>query len=190
MARYRVGLETRARILDATRDVLSEVGLENATLKAITDRAGVGAGSFYNLFASKEAAVFEVLREAIAAVDPDPQGEGEESLDDLIAAFVAFVRGAAAPLARIHLQLTGSALADEQVAERLRRSHLRRVERFAAAVGREHPDVPAAETVALAELLLGALMGLALRSIMDEDFDFEAHVARLPRMPQMNHASN
>lgn len=181
MARYRAGLRTRARILEATRDVLAAVGLENTTLKAITDRADVGSGSFYNLFNSKEAAVFEVLREAIAAVDPDPAGLGEETLDDLIDAFVAFVRGPSAPVARIHLQLSGTALADDDVADRLRRSHLRRVERFAAALRRQQPDVDEPTAVAHAEILLGALMGLALRSIMDPTFDFEGHVARLPR---------
>lgn len=182
MARYRVGLETRARILAATREVLSEAGLENTTLKAITDRAGVGAGSFYNLFGSKEAAVFEVLRESIAAVDPDPSGLGKESLADLVDAFVAFVRHESAPLAKIHLQLTGSAMADSDVAERLRRSHLRRVERFADALRREEPSLSPPDAAELAEILLGALTGLAIRAHMDDTFDFAGHAHRLPSM--------
>jgi AcrR family transcriptional regulator len=183
VARYRVGLETRERILRATREVLGEQGLENATLKAITDRAGVGAGSFYNLFGSKEEAVLEVMREAIVAVDPDPAGLGREGLDDLIEAFVLFVTGPSSTLARIHLQLAGSALTDARVAGRLRRSHERRVERFAAATRREHPDVSAAGAEAHAELLLAALTGLALRWILDPDFDMAAHAALLPRRP-------
>lgn len=184
MARYRVGLETRARILEATREVLSEAGLEHATLKAITERAGVGAGSFYNLFGSKEAAVFEVLRESIAAVDPDPSGLGKETLADLVDAFVTFVRSDSAPLAKIHLQLMGSAQTDDEVADRLRRSHLRRVERFGEAIRREHPDLTTADAAEEAELLLGALLGLAVRAGMDPAFDFKRHVgvlaARIP----------
>ena len=129
MARYRVGLETRARILAATREVLGEHGLESATLKAITDRAGVGAGSFYNLFGSKEEAVLEVLREALVAVDPDPEGMGQETLDDLIDAFVQFVTDPrSASLARIHVQLASSALTDPNITERMVRSHRRRVD--------------------------------------------------------------
>src|SRR5690606_14045384 len=93
VARYRVGIQTRDRILRATRRLLSEVGIDGVTLKAITDQAGVGAGSFYNLFDSKEAAVFEVVREAIEAVDPDPEGEGTDTLADLVDAFVAFMTG-------------------------------------------------------------------------------------------------
>jgi len=183
MARYRVGLQTRARILQATRELLGEVGLENVTLKDITERAGVGAGSFYNLFDAKEQAVVEVLREAIVAVDPDPSGEGDETIDDLIDAFVQFMTGPSRSLARIHLQLAGTALTDDRIAPFLARSHRRRVERFAAAVGRSAPTMGKTEAQAHAEVLLGALIGLAMRWMLDESFDFRGHVARLPRTP-------
>ena len=43
MARYRVGLETRERILGATRELLAEGGVDAVTLKAIAARAEVGA---------------------------------------------------------------------------------------------------------------------------------------------------
>jgi AcrR family transcriptional regulator len=55
VARYQAGIRTEARIIDATRSLLAEGGLEAATLKAICDRAEVKAGSFYNLFDSKAA---------------------------------------------------------------------------------------------------------------------------------------
>jgi AcrR family transcriptional regulator len=184
MARYRVGLETRARILAATRDVLGEVGLENVTLKAITDRAGVGAGSFYNLFDSKEEAVLEVLRDAIVAIDPDPAGLGRESLDDLIDAFVGFfTHPDTTALARIHLQLGSASLSDPVVVDRLVRSHRRRVERFGAAVRREHPDVEEDDAQRHAEILLAALTGLALQWVWDHAFDLQGHAALLPRRP-------
>jgi AcrR family transcriptional regulator len=184
VARYRVGLETRARILAATRDVLGEHGLDSTTLKAITDRAGIGAGSFYNLFDSKEAAVLEVLREAIVAIDPDPAGMGREGLDDLIDAFVGFVTSPeTAALARIHVQLASSALTDRAVADRMVRSHRRRVERFAAAIVRDQGDVDQVEAERHAEILLAALTGLALQWIWDPTFDFAGHAARLPRRP-------
>lgn len=184
MARYRVGLETRARILAATREVLGTHGLESTTLKSITDRAGVGAGSFYNLFDSKEAAVLEVLREAIEAIDPDPAGLGRESLDDLIAAFVGFVTSPqTSALARIHVQLASSALTDRAIAERMQRSHAFRVERFAAAIQRDHEDVSSADAHVHAEILLGALTGLALQWIWNPSFDYARHAARMPRRP-------
>lgn len=183
MARYRVGLETRERILGATRRVLAEVGIEGVTIKAITDQASVGAGSFYNLFDSKEDAIFEVIRHAIEAVDPDPAGQGTDSLPDLVDAFVTFFLDSR-PIARIFLQLSlARGLTDARVADRIRRSHERRVARFADAWQRHDPHVDAQEASARAELMVGALMGLGLNALVDERFDLRAHASRLLPAP-------
>ncbi|GGI08322.1 TetR/AcrR family transcriptional regulator [Egicoccus halophilus] len=179
MARYRVGLQTRERILHATRRLVSELGVEAVTLKAITDEAGVGAGSFYNLFESKEAAVFEVVREAIEAVDPDPARAGTDSLDELVDAFVAFLTDDR-PIARIYLQLAvGRGLTDADVGARTMRSHRWRVERFADAWRREDRTLTSAESQALAETLLAGLTGLGITALLDPDFDMRAHARRL-----------
>jgi AcrR family transcriptional regulator len=178
MARYRVGLETRERILAATRRLLSEEGIEGVTLKAITAQAKVGAGSFYNLFDSKEAAVFEVVREAIDAVDPDPAGAGTDTLADLVDAFVAFMTGSS-PIARIYLQLAGRGLTDAAIAKRVLRSHRRRVERFADAWQREEPTLTPEEAELLAETMLAALTGLGMTALMDPSFDMRSHASRL-----------
>jgi len=179
VARYRVGLETRERILSATRRLLSEVGIEGVTLKAITDQASVGAGSFYNLFGSKEEAVFEVVREAIEAVDPDPEGEGTDSLTDLVDAFVTFMTDSS-PIARIYLQLAvGRGLTDPAIAHRVIRSHQRRVERFADAWLREDPGLASDEVHRRAEVMLAALTGLGLSALLDPSFDMRSHAREL-----------
>lgn len=181
MARYRVGLETRRRILDATREALAEEGLNDLTLKAITQRADVGAGSFYNLFDSKEAAILEVVREAIEGVDPDPAGLGRERVEDLTHAFVTFfVDPRTALAARIYLQLAlAGALTDETVATRVDRHHRARVARFAAAFAREHAELDDARARLLAERLLAALMGACLTWVVDPDFALREHAAAL-----------
>ena len=88
--RYKAGLETRDRILEATRGLIAEEGLEGTTIKAICDRAGVLPGSFYNLFSSKEEAILSVVRDAIDAVDPDPSHEGPDDIDALVDAYVTW----------------------------------------------------------------------------------------------------
>lgn len=181
MVRYRVGLETRERILAATRELLGEVGFESTTLKAITDRAAVGAGSFYNLFDSKEAAVLEVVREAITAVDPDPSGLGNETLGDLVDAYVGFVTGDET-IARIYLQLAvAGGLTDPQLATRVLRSHHRRLERFTDAITRDQPSLSAEEAAAHAEAVLAALTGFAITWMIDPGFDLAGHAERLVR---------
>lgn len=179
MARYRVGLETRERILGATRQLLSEVGIEEVTLKRITDVAGVGAGSFYNLFSSKEEVIFEVVREAIEAVDPHPDGQGTESLAELVDAFVAFIAGSS-PIARIYLQLAvGRGLTDRAIGDRVVRSHRKRVDRFAAAWRRQDPSMTVEEARRKAETMLAALTGLALSVLLDDGFEMGPHAKDL-----------
>lgn len=171
MARYRAGIETERRILDATRELLSEVGLEGATLAAICDRAGVRAGSFYNLFDSKEAAVLRVVGEAIQAVDPDPEGR-HDTVTELVDAYITFVTHET-EMARIYTRIAvRGAMTHDEVGQQVLRHHQRRVDRFQASIEREHPSLPAAEARRRAELLLATLNGLAFRWSLDNQFDF------------------
>jgi AcrR family transcriptional regulator len=178
VARYRVGLETRERILEATRTLLAEGGIDGVTLKRITSAADVGVGSFYNLFDSKEAVVFEVVRQALDAVDPHPGGAAGDTLAELVDAFVAFMTGSST-IARIYLQLAGLGLTDPVIASRVLRSHRRRVQRFAAACRREEPSLSEDEAREQAETIMAALTGLGLTALIDPGFDMRAHAARL-----------
>jgi AcrR family transcriptional regulator len=178
VARYRVGLETRERILEATRTLLAQDGIDGVTLKRITSVADVGVGSFYNLFDSKEAVVFEVVRQALDAVDPHPGGADGDTLQELVDAFVEFMTGSST-IARIYLQLAGLGLTDPAVASRVLRSHRKRVQRFAAACRREDPSLTADEAREQAETIMAALTGLGLTALIDPGFDMRAHASRL-----------
>lgn len=184
MGRYRAGLETRRRILDATRELLSDVGLEGTTLKAVCDRAEVGAGSFYNLFESKEEAVLSVVREAIAAVDPasnaDEAGRaGKEGVADLVDAYLRFLTGEPG-LARIYLQAAVAwGLNDPALAARFRRHQDHRRDRLQAAMRRQVDGLDEASARSRAELLLAALNGLSVNWLLDRGMDLENHRDRL-----------
>ncbi|MEN8234100.1 MAG: TetR/AcrR family transcriptional regulator [Actinomycetota bacterium] len=173
MARYQVGIRTETKILEATRELLAEGGLDAATLKAICERAGVQAGSFYNLFASKEQAIMQVARDAIQAVDPDPDHSGSDTLDDLVDAYIRFVTDQS-DLARIYIQIAATRTNDASVTRRFLRHHVRRVERFADAMVRSG-KAGKKEAPLKAEVMLGALDGLAFRWLLDGSFDFAKH---------------
>ena len=181
MGRYRTGIETQRRILDATRRLLAEMGLEGTTLQAICTRAGVRAGSFYNLFESKEEAVLTVVREAIEAVDPDPDHVGRDTVADLIEAYIAFIEEQPA-LARVYIQIAvGGANTTEHLSGRVLRHHRRRAERFTEALQRDHPGLSCDTAQRRALLLLATLNGLALSSMVDPSFDFAGHARQLAR---------
>lgn len=177
--RYRAGIETRDRILGATRSLIAGRGLEGTTIKAICDEAGVLPGSFYNLFDSKEQAILTVVREAIDAVDPDPEHQGTDTLAELVHAYERFLEEQP-DLARVYLRIAVSGAAEApELRGRLLRHHEGRVRRFAAAIGREAPELALDHTMRRAETLVLALNGIALHRVLDPGFDVGAHARAL-----------
>lgn len=172
MARYQVGVQTEARIVEATRSLLAERGTDATTLKAICERAEVRSGSFYNLFDSKEDVVIRVIRESITAVDPDPDGAGTDTVDDLVEAYIRFFKNEP-KMARVYVitALSGDSVTDS-ARRRFLRHHMRRVERFGDAMQRSDPSLTPEVAEVQAELLLGALDGLAFRWALEQSFDF------------------
>lgn len=178
--RYKAGLETRGRILEATRTLIADAGLEGITIKAICDTAGVLPGSFYNLFDSKEQAVITVVREAIEAIDPDPDHVGaEDTLADLVDAYVRFVIEQG-DLASVYIAIAVSGQRNnEDIRGRFIRHHEMRVARFAAAIEREHAGISDAEKRRRAETLVSALNGITLHGVLDPAFDVAEHARAL-----------
>jgi AcrR family transcriptional regulator len=177
--RYRAGLETQAKILEATRRLIAESGLQGTTIKAICERSGVLPGSFYNLFDSKEQAILSVVREAIDAVDPDPAHKGPDSLSDLIEAYIRFVTEER-DLAKVYVRIAvaGSGNNDE-IRGRMLRHHEGRVSRFDAAIARDCPRMSPEECSRRAETLVISLNGITLHQIVDPDFDVAVHARGL-----------
>jgi AcrR family transcriptional regulator len=178
MARYLPGLQTRDRILESTRWLLARAGLDGTTLAAILERAKVRSGSFYNLFESKDEVILTVVREAINAVDPHPDGEGKDTVEELVAAYVEFITGQPT-LAKIYLQTAvGGAMNDEALAHRVLSHHGTRVTRLADAIRRQTRTSKARSHVE-AELLLAGLNGLAFHWLLDPTFDIAARARDL-----------
>jgi AcrR family transcriptional regulator len=184
VARYQAGIRTEARIIDATRELLGEAGLDGTTLKAICDRAGVRAGSFYNLFESKDDAVLRVVKDAIRAVDPHPAKDVPDSISELVEAYIAFVTGQP-EVARVYLKIALSGATNGSLGDSVLRHHQRRVARFSAAIAGEHPNLTNDEAVARAEVILAALSGLAFMWMLKPGFDFasRARLAATPLIP-------
>ena len=174
--RYKAGLETRDKILEATRGLIAEAGLEGTTIKAICDRAGVLPGSFYNLFASKEEAILSVVRDAIDAVDPDPSHEGPDDIDALVNAYVRFL-DEQGDVARVYIRIAvaGSTNGNGEIQGRILRHHEGRVKRFSGALRSRHPGLSAAEADRRAETMVSALNGIALHRVIDPRFDVQRH---------------
>lgn len=176
--RYKAGLETRDRILEATRNQIAEKGLEGTTIKSICEGAGILPGSFYNLFDSKEEAILTAVRAAIDAVDPDPEHTGKETLADLVNAYVRFVEEQG-DMARVYIRIAVAAGREQSALKaRIIRHHEGRVARFSGALKREKPSMSEVEADTRAEALVSALNGITLHRTIDPTYRVD-HFAKL-----------
>jgi len=73
--RSRKGVQTRARLLDAAKEIFEENGFLEARISDIAERAGLSHGAFYHYFDSKE----QVFREVAETLD-DQLAEPMESV--------------------------------------------------------------------------------------------------------------
>lgn len=61
--------ERRGQLLDAAVEVIAEQGLNRATTRAITDRAGLALGAFHYVFASKDELLEAVIDRVVRDID-------------------------------------------------------------------------------------------------------------------------
>ena len=113
---------TRQAILDATRTLLVERGWERVATRDIAAEAGVGNGTLFNYFPTKEAIVAELVAEALAEANPSRKGTAEEQVYSLIAGGLRRLR----PYRAFLPFVLGSILTNS---ERLKNEHLEQVER-------------------------------------------------------------
>lgn len=78
-------LERRRRILQASRDLLGEVGYAHVTMKGLADAAGVTAPTLYNTFGSKDELLYEaVLEDYGSMLEEAGPASGVRGLERLI----------------------------------------------------------------------------------------------------------
>ncbi len=90
-------LATRRRVLDAASDLFNEIGFEDATVRAIANRAGVSVGSVFTTFTSKADILNQVmldrlerLYEETGRVIPLMRGTTADRVRSLFAVLYAF----------------------------------------------------------------------------------------------------
>ncbi len=86
-------IERGERILEVTREMLSEHGYHGVTMRAVAARAGVAKKTLYDRFNSKDELVLAALREVLAGVDARAHAAvGEGGIDAILAYGVAVSR--------------------------------------------------------------------------------------------------
>jgi AcrR family transcriptional regulator len=80
-------LRTRARLIEAARRIAATRGIEATPISEITEEAGVGVGSFYNHFATKEKLLEAVISDTFEAHGAalDRIHEGKDDIAEILA---------------------------------------------------------------------------------------------------------
>jgi AcrR family transcriptional regulator len=105
--RTTAGVRTRERLLAAARELIEEGGYAAASVSAMTERAGVAAGTLYRHFASKEELFVELFRQVCA---------GEERAMGLAAAAMPDSASAAERLQEVLTTFARRALRNRRLA--------------------------------------------------------------------------
>lgn len=66
--RQLAAIETRKKLIAASKKIICEKGLVNTSIEEITEACGVSKGTFYTYFKRKEDIVFELSREVFAEI--------------------------------------------------------------------------------------------------------------------------
>jgi AcrR family transcriptional regulator len=140
------------RIVDAAREVLSEVGAD-ASMEEIAARAGVGVGTVYRRFASKDALIDELLRLAldqlmIATDQAMTRGDGDGLRELLSALGQSFADHAR--YASLMLERPRDAYASRRIS-----MAIEELTRRAVAAGTVRPDASAHDVLALVLAMRG-----------------------------------
>jgi AcrR family transcriptional regulator len=89
------GIETRQRLLVAAEHVFAELGYHDASIVKITEAAGVGQGTFYLYFASKQEIFDELVRDLNSRVRhamKEASSKGTTRLESELLGFGAYFR--------------------------------------------------------------------------------------------------
>ncbi len=57
----------KAKIIEAARNVISEMGINGATVRGIADEAGISTGAIYHYYHSKEDILYDIMDQGLTA---------------------------------------------------------------------------------------------------------------------------
>ena len=177
--------DNRDKILRAAFDVLSRQGYENASIKDITDEAGVAQGLVHYYFKSKQQLVLAVLLEVCKKMDVYT-AEGTEGTEGALAAFENFkaLLRAHGDAHTLYIQLIGVGLHDQEIGDGIReniRTSRDKVEDLARQVLAEREADPRPAR-SIAGAVQGGVIGIMVQKMVDPEFDADEAVDALAAM--------
>jgi len=130
------GRATRARLLEAARDLFTRQGFEGTSIGDVAQKAGIGVGTVYHHFPDKRSLLLELLDDWASRMEGEQRSAADRARflgDQPAAAIQRWLRDSYERLRSrpsIYLVALAVAARDPEVAERYRRVEALAVQRF------------------------------------------------------------
>jgi AcrR family transcriptional regulator len=146
---------SRVAIIDATTELLLEGGIDDLSVDAIAERAGVSKATIYRHWATRQHLIMDALAAMKRSVEPPDTGALRS---DLLTLLHGVAEHLGSPAGSVYCTLSGAAEHDAELAEMRREFAAERgnVMRTILARGIERGELPADADV---ELIIGRLVG-------------------------------
>ncbi|MFJ3034975.1 TetR/AcrR family transcriptional regulator [Curtobacterium pusillum] len=176
---------SRRAVLEATRDLVAEVGYDSVTIDAIASRAGVGRQTIYRWWGAKAPIVAEAARAGLFVLAPPEPLTGVDAVQAVRSWFGGVSRTIAVPEnAALMRGLAAAAASDPIESRALSEGSTRATHEVLVALLRA--ALPPAEETEHLDVVADALIGALLYRVLtrDEITDgFVEHLLRIAGLP-------
>ncbi|HEX7665985.1 MAG TPA: TetR/AcrR family transcriptional regulator [Polyangiaceae bacterium] len=153
-------------ILEASLRVLVDVGFDKLTTTRVADVAGVGVGTLYQYFPSKESLLYALLEEQMAALEDALLGAMAGSEGQSLEARVAAVIDALVVLKRRSVHVTLHGYLDQIDGRRVVKKTMRKITSGIASMIAPHVIATDAELELIAQVVASSIQG-AIEAVLD-----------------------
>lgn len=162
-------------VLDATREILNESGLQSATIDAIAERSGVSKATIYKHWPSRIAVAAEAF--SLALADAIPTADTGNIVDDLTQQVRNVSGFYTSPSGRVFVELIAASVNDAAGSEYLHRYFLDGRKKKVADIWQRAVDRGEVDPAADVEMVTDVLFGPMVLRLVTGNAEFDAEQA-------------
>lgn len=175
---------SKIKIIEAARSIISEYGIQGATIREIAKQAGVSTGAIYHYYQSKEAILYDVMDEGLSEVKRISKiaGDGEEKLEVIIREIFESMQRRYQKDAESRLQFYlahEAIIGNEELKLKFQHKYQDWIHRLEGIFVQAYEIKPSPFTQAAAASTIAVIDGMALQILLETDTVHITHINRV-----------